>query len=98
MKTIEDKAMKCKKCGGKHIIKAGLDKNNRQRYKCRDCHSRWVINPKKGGRPQKSHPNVQCVNCGSSHLVKNGKNRIGNQMWKCKNCGTRGTFSNNFQE
>ena len=42
-KGKSDKGITCPHCGGKHIVKNGVNANGRQRYLCKDCHKSFVM-------------------------------------------------------
>jgi predicted RNA-binding Zn-ribbon protein involved in translation (DUF1610 family) len=57
----------CEKCGGIHIVKAGLSKSNYQLYQCQDCKHKFTETGLKIGRQK---INFDCSQCDGQAVAK----------------------------
>lgn len=73
--------MNCPKCGKSHIVKSGSNRG-KQRYQCKDCKHRFVLNPAK---VYKEHYEKECPACHYPYARKAGKYKE-RQLYICKAC------------
>ena len=86
--VVENTVIKCKKCGSDHHVKAGF-RNEKQRYKCKDCNGLFVPTLSKQPKPETvKETGIKCKKCLSEHYVKAGF-RKGEQRYRCKDCGCK---------
>ena len=91
---VDSKVVHCPRCNSTCIVKAGTGgkKSSKQRYLCRDCNRRFVLNPEK---PVYSTHYVKCPVCGYGEACKVGKHpKDGRQYYRCKFCNHKFTLEN----
>jgi len=94
-KNYSTKGIFCPKCRKDELYCTGVDRKNRQRYRCISCGKNFTKDSQseeiihKDGNISK----LECPDCGSKDTIKRGykltKNRGKIQRYSCKKCNTR---------
>jgi IS1 family transposase/transposase-like protein len=51
MFAMDGTVMQCRRCSSLDVVKNGINKTGKQKYKCKDCDYQFVMNPKKSPIP-----------------------------------------------
>lgn len=80
----EGKEIKCPDCGSRNRNSNGKH-GGKQRYKCKDCNRKYVLNPH-GRENFQKYNNINCRWCNSKNFSNKGLTSNGKQQCYCLSC------------